>query len=520
MLHVFEEAERIRIRQGPVLLEPLAIIAPLHVMETARVAPVVSRENASVVVDLDAECIPAPFGENFVAPGGGMITPDQLAERVNRRLVPRPFDVAGDRAPLRGIQPAVGAPPQIAGDRVRVLHAESFEMHDRIAVRHVVVVFVGIKKQVRRLQDPQSIFVESKRRRQAQAFDKRAVLIVFPVAVGVFVKRNAIEPLEMIRRRRRNLVVYRSQKFIAADHFQACRIGILDELVDPQPAARVPLDTEGLSHCRLAQSQLDFQIVGDDELFKRLGRRLRPGVVDALERLADFDCRFQFAEQRRACGRSVAVELSEGGVVAGAELPVARQPHGFFVTEQNRGCQVEPAAGFQAVNADGDDVGSVIAHGVGGDEKSLGPTQPAAEERRELARPADFFAVEKHLLGRVGRLDEQLEFLAFPGVGGLDEAAIPRQIVDPRRGILPDVGNFNGFPVSGGLGRCPQRGSQHQNRENQPERDRSTQAKARTAHEAGSERQEQVARSRPASSGRLGRIHGGRISVYDSGVRR
>ena len=51
-----------------------------------------------------------------------------------------PLDVAGDGAPLRGIQPAVGPPAQVVGDAVRVLDAKAFEMHHRVAVGHVVAI--------------------------------------------------------------------------------------------------------------------------------------------------------------------------------------------------------------------------------------------------------------------------------------------------------------------------------------------------------------------------------------------
>ena len=52
--------------------------------------------------------------------------------------------------PARAVEPAVRAPLERVGERVRVVHAEPGEQHLRVAVGHVVVVLVRVEEQVRR----------------------------------------------------------------------------------------------------------------------------------------------------------------------------------------------------------------------------------------------------------------------------------------------------------------------------------------------------------------------------------
>ena len=77
--HRLEVAERVRIRQLAVLAEALLQVAALHVVKAAGVAAVVAAEDAALGVDLDAERVAAPFGEDLVLLLLGVIPPDELA---------------------------------------------------------------------------------------------------------------------------------------------------------------------------------------------------------------------------------------------------------------------------------------------------------------------------------------------------------------------------------------------------------------------------------------------------------
>ncbi len=83
VLHRLEVAEGVGIGERAVLLEALAIIAALDVVEAARIAAVVAGEDAALLVDLDAEGVAAPFGEDLEALLLGMIAPDVLADHVD-----------------------------------------------------------------------------------------------------------------------------------------------------------------------------------------------------------------------------------------------------------------------------------------------------------------------------------------------------------------------------------------------------------------------------------------------------
>src|SRR2546423_570345 len=78
-LHCLEEAKGVRVGEDAMLLETLAIVAALHVVEAARVAAVVPGVDAAPVIDLDAEGVAASLGEDLETTLLGMIAPDVLA---------------------------------------------------------------------------------------------------------------------------------------------------------------------------------------------------------------------------------------------------------------------------------------------------------------------------------------------------------------------------------------------------------------------------------------------------------
>lgn len=94
VLHCGEVAERVRVAERAVLAEALLQVGSLHVVEAAGVAAVVAGEDPSVGVDLDAERVAPPFGEDFVAFRFGVVAPDVLPLREDAVLLARSLTLA------------------------------------------------------------------------------------------------------------------------------------------------------------------------------------------------------------------------------------------------------------------------------------------------------------------------------------------------------------------------------------------------------------------------------------------
>ncbi len=148
VLHGGEVAKGVGVRERSMLVEAFLEIGPLHVVKSPRVASVVSREDASLGVDLHAERVAAPLGKDLVASGFGVIAPDQLPHRVHRLLAlveARARHVAGHRRSLGRVDPAVGTPAQAVHNRVRVFQTKALEVNFGVAVGDVIVVAIGIE---------------------------------------------------------------------------------------------------------------------------------------------------------------------------------------------------------------------------------------------------------------------------------------------------------------------------------------------------------------------------------------
>ncbi len=185
VLHGREIAEGEGVRQRPVLAEALLQIGALDVVKAARVAAVVAGEDAALRVDLQAEGVAAALGEDFVAARLRVIAPDELAHRVDRRLLAAVvLDVAGDGAALAGVQPAVRPPLQAVGAGVGVFQAEAFQQDLRRAVGHVVVVLVRVEEEVRRIEHPQAAAALDAGGGDVQPLDEGLVLVEDAVAVA------------------------------------------------------------------------------------------------------------------------------------------------------------------------------------------------------------------------------------------------------------------------------------------------------------------------------------------------
>ena len=158
---------------------------------------------------------------------------------------------------------------------MRVLQPEPFEADLGVAVGHVVVVPVGVEQQVGRVQDPDAAPAPGAGGGDVQAVEEGLVPVERAVAVGVLVDRDPVQPPDVVRRRRRDLVVDDPPDAVAAEHLQAGRLGILAVLDDPEPPPLVEVEEDRLRDLGLGEDQVDPQVLRDPESLQGLGRRQR-----------------------------------------------------------------------------------------------------------------------------------------------------------------------------------------------------------------------------------------------------
>src|SRR6478672_8185725 len=103
-------------------------------MEAAGVAAVVTGKNSAFLVDLTAEGIASPFGEDLEAFGLRVIPPNLLAHRVGDWLLvqARAQDFRRNGATLAPVQPAVRSPAQAVHDRMSVFQTKTGQHHLRV----------------------------------------------------------------------------------------------------------------------------------------------------------------------------------------------------------------------------------------------------------------------------------------------------------------------------------------------------------------------------------------------------
>jgi hypothetical protein len=180
-----------------------------------------------------------------------MIAPDTAVERdafVGRRA--GAADVARGENAVAAVEPAVGSPFETVDHVVLGLSSPAVEDDLRLAVGHVVAVFVGNEEQVRGAGDPDAaVAVLYPGQRVALVPEDRA-LVVAAVAVGVFKDHHAV----------------------AVFHFE---VGIRITLAHPHAAAIVEGHGDRLADVGLAGKESDVEAVGDGDSLEGFGRRER-----------------------------------------------------------------------------------------------------------------------------------------------------------------------------------------------------------------------------------------------------
>ena len=223
----------------------------LRVVQAARRATVGPGKCSAKFVEFKAERVAAALGEDFEDFCAGVVAPDILSPHALT------LNLIGRRAAVGPVDPAVGAPVQAARERVRVLQSEAREMHLGITVGDVVVVFVGIKKQVGRVEDPRAAVAGQHARREVKAGEKRFVVREGSVAIFVLQDRDHIGTAHAARRWRWHAVKFRADVLIVACDGEAGRKRILEILHDPHPPTRVELEVDRLTDERLAGDEFD-----------------------------------------------------------------------------------------------------------------------------------------------------------------------------------------------------------------------------------------------------------------------
>lgn len=243
----------------------------MHLVQHGEAAVVRAGDRVAVPVEVVPPGIAAPFAEQLELLGLRMVAPNAL-------LKGDAADVGRDRASVGSVEPAIGAPLQRIGKRVRVFHAEPAKQNFRIAVGQVVLVLVGIEEQVRRLHDEHAPVPQGQAGRQVQTGNEILALVGVTVAVNVFQNRNPVDSLRTTRGRLGHAVVNRTQIVIDLHHLEPGRIGILQILNDPHPPAAIELHRDRLLDLGLAGEQLDLEARRNAEVLQSFFRRQTTGL--------------------------------------------------------------------------------------------------------------------------------------------------------------------------------------------------------------------------------------------------
>ena len=226
----------------------------------------VKKQAAVGTVEQPAKCIEGEPKE--IAPS----LAEQL-EPVRRRMIPPaplleldPANATGCRTAVHPVQPAVGAPRQVIGQRLGILHAKPLEQHSGWTVGNIVPVAVGIEEQIGNLQDKNTAISEGQPGGQVQPVNEIPGPIGPAIAVGVLENRDPVGSTGPPRWRLGNTVVDSPRPAIDFHPLQPGRVGILQVLDRPQPATIVALDQDRLPHHGLAGEQLHLETLGECHL--------------------------------------------------------------------------------------------------------------------------------------------------------------------------------------------------------------------------------------------------------------
>src|SRR5882724_3409692 len=134
---------------------------------------------------------------------------------------------------------------------MRILHAEPCQQYLRVAIRHVIAIAIGVKKQIRRLQNEHAAMTERHSRAKIQAADEIFESMGAAIGVEIIANREAIGTFWPARRRLGNAVVFRAQILVHAHRLESGWGWILQILNHPHPPAMIKSDRKRFTNFRL-----------------------------------------------------------------------------------------------------------------------------------------------------------------------------------------------------------------------------------------------------------------------------
>src|SRR5947209_5507771 len=164
---------------------------------------------------------------------------------------------------------------------MRVFKAEAGEENLGITIRHIIIVAIGIKQQIRRVQHKDSAAAFHGCSGYIQAFEESLVLVVNTIAISVLVDTDFIGPDEMMGRWRRDFVINRAPITVMAQWLEAGGRGILEIFDHPQPATLVEVDEDRLANQGFGEDLLELEVMrcceGSGRYLRRQGMILGLG---------------------------------------------------------------------------------------------------------------------------------------------------------------------------------------------------------------------------------------------------
>ena len=177
---------------------------------------------------LQTERIPAAFSEKLERSCRRVIAPDDLSFKIKSAAVieARSDYFRADARTLGSIKPAVRAPTKRVRGGVRIFQSETGEMNCGVAIRNIIVILVGPKNEIGRIEHPNSAAAALDRRDHVQSIEKDFMGFKCAITIPVFVNGDFVRAPIMFRRGWGDLVIDCVELVIEIDDLHACRIRI------------------------------------------------------------------------------------------------------------------------------------------------------------------------------------------------------------------------------------------------------------------------------------------------------
>ena len=148
-----------------------------------------------------------------------------------------------------------------------VFQTESLQMNFRVSVRNVVPIAVGVKEQIGWVQYPHTAASRQGRRNDVQTGHEIFQFVKGAISVRVLEDRDSVGSLHMVGRGwRRKVIVLDPPVLVMVDDLQSLRKGILQILYDPDAAALVKGQIDGLAYIRLSRHGFQSEAPGKRKL--------------------------------------------------------------------------------------------------------------------------------------------------------------------------------------------------------------------------------------------------------------